>query len=51
MLGYRPRVTLADGLRAMIDWIRSRGPRAFQYHLDLEISNDRTPDTWKKRLL
>jgi UDP-glucose 4-epimerase len=50
LLGYRPRVSLEDGLRAMIDWIRSHGPRPFQYHLDLEISNDKTPETWKKKL-
>ena len=51
LLGYQPRVSLEDGLRAMIDWIRSRGPRPFEYHLDLEIVNDKTPDTWKRRLL
>ncbi|HEY8087872.1 MAG TPA: NAD-dependent epimerase/dehydratase family protein, partial [Polyangiaceae bacterium] len=51
LLRYRPCVALEDGLRAMIDWIRSRGPRPFQYHLELEISNDRTPETWRKRLL
>jgi len=51
MLDYRPRVSLEDGLRAMIDWIRSRGPRPFQYHLELEITNDKTPETWKNKLL
>ena len=35
---------------AMIDYIRSRGARPFKYHLDLEIINEKTPDTWKKRL-
>jgi UDP-glucose 4-epimerase len=50
MLGYRPRVKLEDGLRSMIDWIKSRGPRPFKYHLDLEIVNEKTPETWKQRL-
>ncbi len=50
LLGYKPRVKLEDGLRSMIDWIRSRGPRPFEYHLDLEIVSDRTPETWKNRL-
>lgn len=50
LLGYEPSVTLEDGLRSMIDWIRSRGTRPFKYHLELEIVNDRTPDTWKGRL-
>jgi UDP-glucose 4-epimerase len=50
LLGYKPRVTLEDGLREMIDWIRSRGTRPFKYHLGLEIVNEKTPDTWKNRL-
>ena len=51
LLGYEPSVTLEDGLRSMIDWIRSRGTRPFKYHLALEIVNDKTPDTWKERLM
>jgi len=50
LLGYEPKVKLEDGLRSMIDWIRSRGARPFTYHLDLEIVNDKTPETWKRRL-
>jgi UDP-glucose 4-epimerase len=50
LLGYDPRVGLEDGLRYMIDWIRSRGPKPFQYHLDLEIQNEKTPETWSRRL-
>ncbi len=50
LLGYQPKVTLDQGLRQMIDWIRWRGVRPFKYHLDLEIQNDKTPDTWSKRL-
>jgi UDP-glucose 4-epimerase len=51
LLGYEPRVSLEDGLRVMIDWIRSRGTRPFEYHLGLEIINDKTPETWTQRLL
>jgi UDP-glucose 4-epimerase len=50
LLGYEPRVKLEDGLRQMIDYIKTRGPRPFKYHLDLEIRNDKMPDTWSKRL-
>jgi UDP-glucose 4-epimerase len=50
LLNYKPRVSLEDGLRQMIDWIRSRGVRPFKYHLELEIQNEKTPDTWSKRL-
>jgi UDP-glucose 4-epimerase len=44
-------VKLEDGLRQMIDYIRTRGPRPFDYRLPLEIVTDRTPTTWKERLL
>jgi UDP-glucose 4-epimerase len=51
LLGYRPRVTLEDGLRQMIDWIRARGSRPFQHHVDLEIVNEALPETWSRRTL
>jgi len=50
LLGYDPRIKLEDGLSQMIDWIRERGARPFIYHLDLEFVNEKTPDTWSKRL-
>ena len=50
LLGYNPKVRLEEGLRQMIDYIKTRGARPFKYHLDLEIVNEKTPDTWKKRL-
>jgi UDP-glucose 4-epimerase len=50
LLNYKPVVRLEDGLRQMVDWIKSRGVRPFQYHLDLEIINEKTPETWRKKL-
>ena len=50
VLGYKPQTSLRDGLREMIDWIRKRGPSPFVYHLPLEIVNEKTPETWSKRL-
>lgn len=50
LLGYQPKVRLEEGLQQMIDWIRERGVRPFIYHLDLEIENEKTPETWSKRL-
>ncbi len=50
-LGYETRYSLEQGLTALIGYIRDRGPRPFAYHLDLEIVNERTPETWSKRLI
>ena len=49
-LGYSPKVTLDEGLDEMIEWIRQKGPRPFEYHMKVEIESDRTPKTWKDRL-
>lgn len=49
-LDYRTEFTLNDGLEKMVAWMSERGARSFEYHLDLEIINDRTPRTWKDRL-
>jgi UDP-glucose 4-epimerase len=50
LLGYQPKIKLEEGMGQMIDWISNRGARPFKYHLDLEIMNDKTPETWSKRL-
>jgi len=50
LLGYQTKVKMEDGLQAMIDHIRRKGPRPFRYHLDLEIVSELTPRTWKEKL-
>ena len=50
LLGYQTKYTLEMGLREMIEYIRERGVKPFRYHLDLEIINEQTPETWKKKL-
>ena len=51
MLGYKTTTSFNDGVAKTVEWIRSRGAKPFAYHLDLEIINDRTPETWKNRLI
>jgi UDP-glucose 4-epimerase len=50
LLGYKTSTTLRDGLTQMVDYIRTRGPKSFTYHLPLEIVNERTPRTWKDKM-
>jgi UDP-glucose 4-epimerase len=50
LLGYKSTVKLEDGLRQMVDWIRSKGTKPFRYHIGIEIVNDKTPETWNRRL-
>ena len=51
LLTYRPQVKLRDGLTAIVEYIQARGTRPFKYHIDLEILSEKTPDTWKNKLL
>lgn len=48
--GYQTKYTLKDSISEMIEYISSQGPREFSYHLPLEIINQSTPDTWKKKI-
>lgn len=51
MLGYKTTTPFEAGVAKTVAWIRGRGPKPFTYHLDLEIVNDKTPETWKKQLI
>lgn len=50
LVGYEAKTSLRDGLKEMIDYIKTRGPKPFTYHLDLEIINELTPKTWKNKM-
>lgn len=47
---YKTKFTLEDSLVSMIDYIRNRGVRPFEYHLPLEIISEKTPKTWTNRM-
>lgn len=51
LLDYKTTVSLEEGLQQTIDYIKDRGPKPFSYHLDLEIVTDKTPKTWKDKLM
>lgn len=51
MLNYQPKVSLDDGLKELVSWISSNGPKPFEYHLPIEIYNDSTPKTWTEKLI
>jgi len=51
LLDYETKVSLRDGLRTMVDWIREHGTKPFTYHLPIEIDSPLIPKTWTSRLL
>ena len=51
MLGYKTSTSLEQGLTELIEWIKIKGTKDFEYHLPLEFINDKTPKTWVDRLM
>ena len=50
LLGYRTKYTLEEGLSEMIEYIKDRGVKEFEYHLPVELLTDKTPKTWAEKL-
>lgn len=51
LLGYESKTSSEEGLKELVSWIESQGPKPFEYHLPLEIINERTPKTWLERMM
>ena len=49
-LGYKTSVTLDESIQKVIDFIKSKGAKKFTYNYRLEINNEKTPETWKKKV-
>lgn len=51
LLGYETSTSLDQGLTQLVGWIKSKGPRPFDYHLPLEFVTEKTPKTWTQKLI
>ncbi len=51
LLGYKTETILKLGLEQMVNFIKEHGAKDFIYNYELEINNEKTPDTWKKKLI
>ena len=49
LLNYETKTSLRDGIVKTYDYIKERGTKEFDYNINLEIINDLTPETWKKK--
>ena len=50
ILNYKTSVKLDDSIEKVINYIKKKGTKKFKYGYMLEIENDKTPITWKKRI-
>ena len=50
-LGYKTTTSLETGLVELVNWIKNRGAKPFDYHLPIEFITDQTPKTWTEKLI
>jgi len=48
LLNYKTKTNLKTGIVNTYKYIQKRGPKNFEYNINLEIKNELTPDTWLK---
>ncbi len=51
LLKYKTTTDLYTGVKKTFDYIKKKGPKNFNYHIDLEIINDLTPKVWSEKKL
>jgi len=49
LLDYKTKTNLYDGILKTFNYIKQRGPKPFEYHINLEIENELTPKSWLKK--
>ena len=51
LLNYKTKTNLRNGIIKTYDYIKKRGSKPFEYHINLEIKNELTPEVWLKKEL
>ena len=49
MLNYKTSTDVHTGIKKTFEYIKKRGVRPFNYHINIEIKNELTPETWLKK--
>ena len=50
-LNFKTTVPLEEGIKMMVEWAKKLGPQDLKYMDDLEIINDKVPETWLNKLI
>jgi UDP-glucose 4-epimerase len=51
LLNYNTKISIHESVDKSIKFIKKRGVKKFNYNLPLEIINEKTPITWKKKII
>jgi len=50
LLNYKTETNTYNAIKKTYEYIKLKGPKDFQYNINIEIDNDITPSTWKKKI-
>ena len=51
LLNYKTKTSLKEAINKTSEFIKKNGVKEFKYYLPVEIINERTPETWVKKLI
>lgn len=51
LLNYKTNTKLKEAIKKTCEFIKKNGVREFKYYLPVEIINNKTPETWVKKLI
>ncbi len=51
LLNYKTETNLKNGILETYNYIKDRGAKPFEYHVNIEIKNELTPEVWTKKEL
>lgn len=51
LLSYETKTNLDHGLMQLVEYIKTRGLKQFDYHLPIEFITEKTPKTWSEKLI
>ena len=49
LLNYKTKTDLENGILQTYNYIKRRGSKPFEYHINIEIKNELTPEVWTKK--
>jgi len=49
LLNYKTTTDLYTGIKKTFEYIKNRGVKPFNYHINIEIENELTPEVWLKK--
>ena len=51
LFNYETKTTFKEAIKKTAEYIKKNGVKPFKYYLPVEIINDKTPESWVKKLI